>query len=185
MAANGLRERQITRPPQGTLDDQPTWAPDGSVIAFTRCPSTGGLCHVWTVTPDGSRIGSVGALCPPGAHETTCPDDADASFSPNSKQLAFVQSTGRVTSVPITGDQIRYFTIAIMNRDGSGRHVIYTTTPFAADLAYPVFSPDGKQLVFERHNSGRSAPAECTRSSSSTSTDSILRRLNALGRERR
>ena len=45
-----------------------------------------------------------------------------------------------------------------MNRDGTGRHVVYTTTAFAADLDNPMLSPDGKQIVFERHNSGYSKP---------------------------
>jgi TolB protein len=156
---DGTQERQITRPPNGVVDDQPAWAPDGSRIAFTRCPSNGGLCHVWTVAPDGSAARPAGPLCPSGAHETTCPDDGGASFSPDSRQLAFVQSTGQVKRVPITGDQIEHSAIATMNRDGSGRHVLYTTNTFAADLAYPVFSPNGKQLVFERHNSGLSTPA--------------------------
>src|SRR4029077_6105646 len=44
--------------------------------------------------------------------------------------------------------------------DGSDPHVIYTTKGFAADLDYPVFSPDGTQVVFERHNSGLSTPVD-------------------------
>jgi TolB protein len=47
-----------------------------------------------------------------------------------------------------------------MNLDGTGRRVVYTTNGFAADLDYPVFSPDGRQIVFERHNSGLSRPAD-------------------------
>ena len=46
-----------------------------------------------------------------------------------------------------------------MNVDGSARQVIYQGAPFSGDLGYPVFSPDGKQLVFERTVSGFSKPA--------------------------
>jgi len=160
MQPDGTRVRQITHPPKGVVDDQPSWAPDGSAIAFTRCAPNEGLCHAWTVNLDGSGLAPVGPLCPAAANEQTCPDDGHADFSPDSKQLVFVQSTGLVKQVPITGQQIEHSAIAVMNRDGSSRHVVYTTNGFAADLDFPVFSPDGKQIVFERHNSGLSKPAD-------------------------
>lgn len=157
---DGTHAQQITHPPQGIVDDQPDWAPDGSLISFTRCAPNEGLCHVWTVAPDGTGIAPVGPLCPTGAKETRCPDDGHPDFSPDSKRLVFVQSTGRVKQVPVTGQQIEHSAIAVMNRDGSNRHVVYTTRGFTADLDYPVFSPDGKQIVFERHNSGLSRPID-------------------------
>ncbi len=33
---DGTHARQITFPPVGTVDDQPDWSPDGSLIAFLR-----------------------------------------------------------------------------------------------------------------------------------------------------
>jgi TolB protein len=157
---DGTHTRQVTHPPQGVVDDQPDWAPDGSLISFTRCAPNEGLCHVWTVAPDGSGVAPVGPLCAAGANEQTCPDDGHPDFSPDSKHLVFTQSTGQVKQVPVTGQQIEHSAIAVMNRDGSGRHVVYTTNGFAADLDYPVFSPDAKQIVFERHNSGLSKPVD-------------------------
>jgi len=157
---DGTQARQLTHPARGILDDQPAWAPDGRVIAFTRCLPNNGACHVWTVAADGSGPAPVGKLCPAGANEQTCPDEAHAAFSPDSKRLVLVQSTGAEKQVPITGQQIEHSAIAVMNRDGSGRHAIYTTNGFAADLDYPVFSPDGKHVVFERHNSGLSTPVD-------------------------
>lgn len=157
---NGTQARQLTHPARGILYDQPAWAPDGRVIAFTRCLPNEGACHVWTVAADGSGPAPVGKLCPAGANEQPCPDEAHAAFSPDSKRLVLVQSTGAEKQVPITGQQIEHSAIAVMNRDGSGRRVIYTTNGFTADLDYPVFSPDGTQIVFERHNSGLSKPAD-------------------------
>lgn len=157
---DGTHAHQVTHPPKGVVDDQPDWSPDGSLISFTRCLPNNGLCHVWTVAPDGSGSAPVGPLCAAGANEQTCPDDGHPDFSPDSKQLVFVQSTGQVKQVPVTGDQIEHSAITVMNRDGSGRHVVFTTNNFAADLDYPVFSPDGKQIVFERHNSGLSKPVD-------------------------
>jgi TolB protein len=160
MQPDGSQVRQVTHPAKGVLNDQPAWAPDGSLIAFTRFASNENLDHIWTVAPDGSGLAPVGPLCPPSAHEQTCADEAHASFSPDSKRLVLVESTGVVKQVPITGQQIEHSAIAVMNRDGSGNHVIYTTNGFAADLDYPTFSPDGTRIVFERHNSGLSKPAD-------------------------
>ena len=152
IGADGKGERQVTTPPDGGLDDQPDWAPDGSLIAFTRCAGAA-PCHVFVVAPDGTGLAPVGPLCPAGANPQTCPDDANASFSPDSQQIAFTQATGREKKDAYTEGWIEHSAIAIMNRDGSGRRVIYQGAPFSGDLNFPVFSPDGKQLVFERVSS--------------------------------
>jgi TolB protein len=156
---NGTAVRQVTHPARGTADDQPSWSPDGSLISFTRC-SPGSLCHMYVVRPDGTGLAPVGAPCPAGADETQCSDDANASFSPDSKQIAFTQATGQVRNDPTGEGWIEHSALTIVNRDGSNRHVVYQSTPpFSGDLNYPVFSPDGKSLVFERHVSGFAKPA--------------------------
>ncbi len=156
--ADGTAAQQITHPRRGVVDDQPSWAPNGRGIAFTRC-APGSLCHVYTVSVDGSGLAPVGRLCPPGANEQTCSDDANASFSPDSKQIAFTQATGTVKNDPSGEGWIEHSALAVMNRDGSDRRVIRQGRPFSGDLNYPVFSPDGKRLVFERHVSGFAKPA--------------------------
>ena len=145
---DGTHARQITHPPQGVVDDEPDWAPDGSRITFTRC-AKGGTCHLWTVGPDGSGLAPVGPLCPAGSTEGTCPDDAAGSFTPDSKQITFTQATGKVKPDGAGGMEIEHSAIAIMGADGSGRRVIYQAPPYAADLNTPMLSPDGKQVVFE------------------------------------
>jgi TolB protein len=156
--ADGTGARQLTRPPRGTVDDQPRWAPNGSLIAFTRCQQ-GRLCHVWGVAPDGKGLAPVGSLCPEGANEQTCSDDANPGFSPNSKQIAFTQSTGTVKNDSHGEGWIEHSALTVMNVDGSERHVIYQAAPFSGDLNSPAFSPDGKRLVFERNVSGFAKPA--------------------------
>ena len=60
---DGMKQRQVTRPPRGVNDDQPDWSPDGSLLVFFRCP---GICQVHTCSgrrerfeaanqPDGKR----------------------------------------------------------------------------------------------------------------------------------
>lgn len=98
MEPDGSGKRQISKPGRGVVDDQPSWAPDGSLVAFTRCaPDL--PCHVVVESPDGGRARQLGKACPPGSDETTCPDDENVSFSPSSRRIAFVQSTGVVRNV--------------------------------------------------------------------------------------
>jgi Tol biopolymer transport system component len=158
ISADGGGAKQLTQPRRGTVDDQPFWAPDGSLIAFSRLPE-GGLSHVWVMAPDGSGPRPVGPLCRTGENEQTCPDDAGASFSPDSQRIAFTQSTGRVRHDRQGEDWIEHSALAVMNRDGSARRVVYQGAPFSGDLGYPVFSPSGRQLVFERHVSSFGKPA--------------------------
>ena len=157
IGADGKAARQVTHPPRGTVDDQPDWAPDGSRLSFGRCPQNG-ACHIWTVAPDGSELAPAGALCAAGAGPDTCPDDANASFSPDSKRISFTQASGGVKNDPVVDNIIEHSAIAVMNVDGSDRHVIYQAAPYSADLNYPMFSPNGKQILFERVNSGFSKP---------------------------
>jgi hypothetical protein len=48
VAAAGGPARALTHPGPGVVDDQPDFAPDGSVVLFTRC-GPDGPCHLWTV----------------------------------------------------------------------------------------------------------------------------------------
>ena len=174
--ANGTHARQITHPPVGVVDQGPDWAPDGSLITFTRCAPQG-ACHLYVVRPDGNGFAPVGPLCPPGSSEGTCPDDSDASFTPDSKQLTFTQATGHVLTAPSGLQEIEHSAIAAMSPEGSHRRVIYQAPPYAADLLFPMESPDGKQIVFEWFNSPFSTPANQEAIDVINSDGSGLRRL--------
>jgi TolB protein len=159
IGADGKGARQVTRPPRGTVDDQPDWAPSGGLIVFSRL-SRDAPSHVWVVKPDGTGLAPVGALCAAGSDPTTCPDDANPSFSPDSKQITFTQSSGRDKQDPaLNSDIIERSSLTVMSVDGSDRHVIYRSQPWTFDVAYPMFSANGKQILFERVNSGFSKPA--------------------------
>lgn len=136
MNADGTSQRQITHPPEGVVDDQPDWAPNGSSIAFSRCAKKAPeQCAIYTVRPDGSGLKRVSKPCPAPRKIPPCSDDFLASFSPDGKELAFSQYVGNIAS------------IVIVDTNTGEQHVVL---PGAKDssLQDPQFSPTGKQIVF-------------------------------------
>ena len=151
MGADGSGKRQVSKPPRGAVDDQPSWAPNGSLIAFTRCkPDL--PCNVYVVRADGSGAQQLGKSCP------ACADDVDASFSPNSRTVVFTQSTGTVRRDSRGDTWIQHSALMVMDRDGGNRRLVFRGKPWSGDLHYATFSPDGKQLVFEWDHSGFASP---------------------------
>src|SRR5207244_200820 len=59
IGSDGRGARQVTHPPRGTVDDQPDWAPDGSLLVFSRMPKDA-PSHLWVVKPDGTGLAPVG-----------------------------------------------------------------------------------------------------------------------------
>jgi TolB protein len=157
---DGTHARQITFPAVGTVDDQPDWSPDGSLIAFRRCvPDT--VCAIYTVRPNGTHLRRLSPPChatPPDL-ETKCADESEVAFLPDGRRVVFTRSTGRVREFPNGEGFIEHSDIVI--RDLSGRHtrVVLRGRPFAGDNSQVVASPDGTRLAFQRLNSPLAEPA--------------------------
>jgi len=141
IGADGKGERQVTHPPARTLDDQPDWAPDGSLLVFVRCTQNA-ACGVYTIRPDGTHLTKVSPPCPAGARAPQCEDDTTASFSPNGQLIAYGSYTG--------GDGNG---LVVVNRRGLGRRTVVPRRG-GIELIDPQFSRDGKQLAFVQHNFG-------------------------------
>ena len=86
--------------------------------------------------------GCTGRRTPP-----KCPDNSYPAVSPDGTQIAFVRAFGKIRN-----DQIAHVGIYRMRIDGS--HVRRVTLPRtrAAEDGDPQWSPDGKRIVFVRHN---------------------------------
>jgi TolB protein len=139
---SGLRKLTTTKGPQFD-DDYPDWSRDGSKIAFQRCQQR---CAVWTINANGT-----------GLKPFSCGDCGMPAWSPNGKLIAFSRVWGGVQN-----DQIKYAEIFVMTASGTGkRQLTHVTTskPFSTDVGHPAWSPNGKQLVFEVHNSKSGDPA--------------------------
>jgi len=116
-----------------------------------------------------AQFGSAGtsfedwALCVPAAkfHVTVSPVEIETSGGRNAVELsvAIVASAACCAAPATPAPATTPPTTSPPVTTRSARHVIYQGAPFSGDLGYPVFSPDGKQLVFERTVSGFSKPA--------------------------
>jgi len=146
---DGTGEQRITHDPPGTVDDQPDWSPDGSMIAFTRCAANG-PCSVYIVQADGTATRRLTpATCKSGPPK--CEDDANISFLPDGKHVVFTSSTGQVKH-SANWDQIQHSQLVVSDLNGQHRRTILESKPYSADLNFAAFSPDAKRFVYERAN---------------------------------
>jgi TolB protein len=163
MNADGTNVRQIVKPATGGHDDQPDWSPDGSRLAFTRCPDDG-LCRLMVVNADGSGLRYVTPRCarkfvfprvPRG-----CADTANVSFTPDGQHLLYTRASGRIRPFPkLQTDQIQHSAVVMVGLDGRGSRVLRRLPAYKGDANFPQMSPDGRYIFFERANGPLGKPA--------------------------
>jgi dipeptidyl aminopeptidase/acylaminoacyl peptidase len=112
-------------------DDQPTWSPDGSRIAFRR-QVDGEAAHIWVINADGS-----GAAPLTAGLTGTFRSPAWSAALPGGSRIAYMRSAG---------GNGHLWTMA---PDGTDRRQVTAGAVF--DDA-PAWSPDGQALAFTRAN---------------------------------
>jgi Tol biopolymer transport system component len=140
---DGTGERQLTSAPGKAGDDYPDVSPDGRFVAFQRCDEV--ICHLYTVNADGTGRHRIGPAChkvPP-----KCTDESYPAISPDGRQVAFVRAFGRIEH-----DQIAHVGIYRMRLDGTHLRRVTLPATRTAEDGDPQWSPDGKRIVFVRHN---------------------------------
>jgi len=122
--ADGSRAHRLTTNVNG--EQWPSWSPDGSRIAFMAISGPLGY-SVFVANSDGS-----------GQRQLTFGADGQPAWSPDGAHIAFVSF-----------DDSNHPQIFVMSDDGSDQRALTTGGINTA----PAWSPDSKQLVFERNTS--------------------------------
>lgn len=153
IASNGTDEKQLTRPPAATLDDEPDSSPDGMRLVFTRSNAQTDQSQLFTMSFDGTGLR---ALTPPGSsgpNGLSAHDNA-AAFSPDGTRIAFGTYRGHEVH-----NQIEFSNIGVMDADGSHRHQVTSYPAYSGDNGGVAWSPDGKHLVYAHANASAASPA--------------------------
>ena len=151
VSPDGGVARRVTRPPSGTVDDNPDWSPDGKRIVFVNVPPSGAY-SIWTVAANGSDPRRVSPPCPPGRGIPECrADDGWPVWSPDGKHLAFQRLSGALRpngATVSTAKEIYQDELVVADADGTHARTLVWLGPWRGDPQAPAWSPDGKRLVF-------------------------------------
>lgn len=125
VAKDGTEPRSIT--PNDVNGGQPTWAPDGTLIAFQSPPDKEGVTRaLYTIRPDGTGMTSLTNTLDPN-------DSFHPTWSPDSRYVAF-------SHVPAGTSSSGNADVYVVGRDGSDPHPITVTR---ADETAPSWAISG------------------------------------------
>lgn len=133
---------------------QPAFSPDGADLAIVgRRGGTQALFLIDPTSGAGTRETrlTVDDVASPGA-------DAQPSWSPDSSQIVYVSTKAIDGNVPPSNR----WEIFIVNRDGSNARMVGRTND-ATDAQWPVFSPDGTQIIYQSGISANGADTSLRR----------------------
>jgi TolB protein len=151
MSTDGSSEKQVTKPPDGAVDQFPDWSPDSKRIAFQREFSDKPY-EVYVINADGSAEEVVDPGCPPDISSKEICEEFDPSWSPDGASLAFSWAGGEIRQVR-GQDTIEALGIGVAGVDGSDSKLItQRDRPTTSEDLDPTWSPDAKRIAFFRVN---------------------------------
>lgn len=128
MNSNGTGVTRVT----GAGHDSPTWSPQGDALAFTSCAQGCGLY--------------VQGLSQGSAPRRIAEWGQHPAWSPDGSRIAFFTFHGEL----IPGDDTPFYSLRLVNADGSGVTEIVPVTPANMDGA--TWSPDGTRIAFSMNS---------------------------------
>lgn len=128
--ANGKNLTNLTNTDETVINSEPDWSPDGSKIVFHS--NRTGQSHIFVMNADGSNVKQLTGKKNEEAAEYS------AHFSPDGKKIVYGSS--------YQGDSDLY----VMNADGS--QPVNLTKDIKEAVSSPLWSEDGKKLVFTKNS---------------------------------
>ncbi len=137
VSSSGGAPRQIT---SAGADTEPVASPNGRLIAFVRRQEGPRRQHIFVARPSGAHAVDITPRL--GSDSTHYASDPD--FSPDGRQIAFVENDSLLVTV---------------RPNGSFRRVLTHRAPEGSRYRHPAYSPDGRFLIFAKIDSdtGRSS----------------------------
>jgi Tol biopolymer transport system component len=135
MAADGSGRTRIT------TGGEPAYSPSGDALAFTRSPSEE-RSEIWIAAPDGSGARRLVASARDGDYA------ASPAWSPDGSEIAFAHFS--------IDDKVGLVSqIEVIDRNGGGRRAVAAVKPRGVEsVADPVWTPDGRRVVYTRTRAG-------------------------------
>lgn len=137
--ADGSGLRKLT--PGPGYHSSPKWSPESNLIAFKT------NSEIWLINPDGSNRRPLTELVSERGYGPIEDSDSLFDWSADGKQIVYAYRP-----IPPEGKHVTYdggvhpYQIWVININGSGKRCL---TLGDISCGYPVFMPDGKQILYE------------------------------------
>ena len=138
--SDGTGLTRLTNRPNGAGEYGLAWSPDASSLLMVL---SGSRDLIYKADTHGATVRRLSPRC-----AGYCLGDNSPTYTRSGAKIAFERAIG-----PLTGDNAASVAILTMNADGSGlKQLTQRKNPTSSEDHMPSWSPDGKRIAFQRHN---------------------------------